>query len=73
MDVDSGPVVMGYGASATIMNIKAQACIGNTKSRISWAAINLIAVPINIFNKKFYLMKKEPMLDLFMLWGCTEL
>ena len=73
MDVDSGPVVFGYGASATIMNIKTQASLGNKESRLTWAAMNALALPINIFNKKYYLMKKEPMLDLFMLWGSTEL
>ena len=73
MDVDSGPVVFGYGASATIMNIKTQASLGNEKSRITWAVMNTLALPVNIFNKKYYLMKKEPMLDLFMLWGSTEL
>ena len=73
MDVDSGPVIFGYGASATIMNIKTQASLGNKKSRLTWAAMNTLALPINIFNKKYYLMKKEPMLDLFMLWGSTEL
>jgi len=73
MDVDSGPVVLGYGASATIMNIKTQASLGNNKSRWTWAAMNTIALPISIFGKKYYLLKKEPMLDLFMLWGSTEL
>ncbi len=73
MDIDSGPVVFGYGASATIMNIKTQASFKSTKSKITWAVMNLISFPINIFNKKYYLMKKEPMLDLFMLWGSTEL
>lgn len=73
MDADSGPVVFGYGASATIMNIKTQASLDNPKSKFTWAAMNLIAAPINIFRKKYYLIKKEPMLDLFMLWGCTEL
>jgi hypothetical protein len=33
MDVDSGPVVLGYGASATIMNIKAQARLKNNKAK----------------------------------------
>jgi len=73
MDVDSGPVLFGYGASATIMNIKTQASLGNSKSKFTWAAMNVIALPINIFKKKYYLLKQEPMLDLFMLWGCTEL
>ena len=73
MDVDSGPVVFGYGASATIMNIKTQASLGHRKSKATWAAMNTLALPINMFNKKYYLLKKEPMLDLFMLWGSTEL
>lgn len=73
MDVDSGPAVFGYGASATIMNIKAQASLGNKKSKMTWAAMNTIALPISIFKKKYYLLKKEPMLDLFMLWGSTGL
>lgn len=73
MDVDSGPVVFGYGASATIMNIKTQASMDNPKSKFTWAAMNAISAPINVFNKKYYLLKQEPMLDLFMLWGCTEL
>jgi hypothetical protein len=55
------------------MNIKTQASLGNEKSRITWAVMNTLALPVNIFNKKYYLMKKEPMLDLFMLWGSTEL
>lgn len=73
MDVDSGPVVLGYGVSATIMNIKTQASLGNTQSKFTWAAMNTIALPVNVFNKKYYLLKKEPMLDLFMLWASTEL
>lgn len=72
MDADSGPVVFGYGASATIMNIKTQASLNNIQSKFTWASMNLIGFPINIFKKKFYIMKKEPMLDLFMLWGSTE-
>ena len=73
MDADSGPVIFGYGASATIMNIKTQASLKDSKSKITWAAMNTIALPINIFKKKYYILKQEPMLDLFMLWGSTEL
>lgn len=72
-DIDSGPILFGYGASATIMNIKTQASLENTQSKYTWAAMNTISMPINIFKKKFYLFKKEPMLDLFMLWGSTSL
>jgi hypothetical protein len=73
MDIDSGPVVLGYGASATIMNIKTQASLGNPQGKITWAVMNMLAAPINLFGKKYYLLQQEPMLDLFMLWGCVEL
>lgn len=73
MDVDSGPVVLGYGSSATIMNIKTQASLGNSNSKFTYAAMNLISLPVNIFKKKYHIFKKEPMFDLFMLWGSTEI
>ena len=73
MDVDSGPVVFGYGASATIMNIKTQANLNCANAKFTWAAMNLISFPINVFWQKYYLLKKEPMFDLFMLWGSVEL
>lgn len=73
MDVDSGPVIFGYGASATVMNIKTQASLGRINGRNSWAMMNLIGLPINLFGQKYYLLKQEPMLDLFLLWGAVEL
>lgn len=73
MDVDSGPVLFGYGASATIMNIKTQASFDNSQSKYTWAVMNLISLPFNAFGRKYYLLKQEPMLDLFMLWGAVEL
>jgi len=73
MDIDSGPVVWGYGASATIMNIKTQACLNNTNAKITWAAMNIISLPINVLNNKYYLLNKEPMFDLFMLWASVEI
>lgn len=73
MDLDSGPVLFGYGASATIMNITAQGRLGNRGAKTTWAAMNLISFPVNIFNRKYLLLKAESMLDLFMLWACTEL
>ena len=73
MDFDSGPVVLGYGASATVMNIKTQSTLMKSNAKITWAAMNLISMPINIFSKKYFIFKQEPMFDLFMLWSSTEL
>ena len=73
MDVDSGPVIFGYGASGTIMNIKTQSSVNEGSSKLTWAAFNAISLPINIWSKKYYLLKKEPMFDIFMLWASVEL
>lgn len=73
-DFDSGPVIFGYGAAATIMNIKTQASIGDKKhSKITWAFFNTISIPLNFFYSKHYLFQQEPMYDLFMLWAAVEL
>ncbi len=73
MDVDSGPVIFGYGASATVMNIKTQASLELDNGKNSWALMNVIGLPINVSGQKFYLLQQEPMLDLFLLWGAVEL
>lgn len=72
-DYDSGPVTFGYGAAATIMNIKTQAILGNKNSKITWAFFNSISFPVNLFHSKYYLLKQEPMFDLFMLWAAVEI
>lgn len=71
-DYDSGPVIYGYGAAATIMNMKTQASLGNKNSEITWAFFNTISFPINLIQSKYYLFQQEPMFDLFMLWTAVE-
>lgn len=66
-DVDSGPVLFGFGSVATIMNIKTQKSLG-ARTRITEGFLNVLGMPINLGGKKFYLFKQEPMFDLFMLW-----
>ncbi len=72
-DVDSGPVILGYGASATVMNLKTRATIKPSSAKASWAFMNTLAIPINLFGEKYYLFKAEPMFDIFMLWSLVEL
>ncbi len=72
-DYDSGPVFFGYGATATIMNMKTQASLGDQNSKITWAFFNSISFPINLVQSKYYLFKQEPMFDLFMLWAAVEM
>jgi hypothetical protein len=66
-DIDSGPVILGYGSVATIVNVKAQKGI-QSPSKFTEGFINLIGMPINFAGKKYYLFKKEKMFDVFMLW-----
>lgn len=72
MDYDTGPILFGYGASATIMNIKTQAAFGKPSAKYTWAMMNLLGIPINLFGCKYYLFKQEPMFDIFMLWASVE-
>lgn len=73
MDIDTGPVILGYGASATVMNVKTQGSLGQYNAKFSWAFMNLFGLPVNLLGHKYYLLKQEPMLDLFLLWGAVEL
>lgn len=72
-DIDSGPLLFGYGASATLMNIKTQASLGQPGAKATWGWMNVIGVPINFWDEKYYLFNSEPMFDLFMLWAAVEL
>lgn len=71
-DYDSGPLFLGYGTAATIMNIKLQSVLRPRDAKMTWAIMNMVALPINMRQRKFFLGKKEPMLDLFLLWSSVR-
>ncbi len=72
-DIDSGPILFGYGSVATIVNIKYQASKGNWKAKNTWGLLNMIGVPVNLFGNKYYLFKQQLMYDIFMLWTAVDL
>lgn len=72
-DVDSGPIILGYGSVATIMNAKVIAKLNTNKAKITWSFLNVLGVPISLFGKKYYLLKQEPMYDIFLLWISVDL
>jgi len=72
-DLDSGPLIFGYGSSASIMNIKTQASLHNSTAKYSYGFYNMISMPYNLLGKKYHLFKKEIMFDIFMLWGAVEI
>lgn len=67
-DVDSGPILFNYGSVATIMNNKLESTLNLKNHKNSFAFLNTLGIPVNLFGNKFYIMKKEPMFDIFMLW-----
>lgn len=71
-DIDSGPIILGYGSVASIMNMTAQASL-NQPSKWTWGFFNTLGVPIHIFGRKYFLFQQELMLDIFMLWASVEL
>jgi hypothetical protein len=68
-DIDSGPILFGFGSVATIMNNILEGKINNSDSNFTFGFLNTIGLPINIFGKKYYLFKKQQMFDIFMLWN----
>jgi len=66
-DIDSGPVLFGYGSVATIMHAKAQRALGRPIPSTR-GFLNTIGLPISIGGKKFYLFRNNLMFDIFMLW-----
>jgi len=72
-DIDSGPLLFGFGSVATIMNSKTMATLNIKGAKSTWSFLNLIGFPINLFGKKYYLLGKEPIYDIFLLWTAVDL
>ncbi len=68
-DIDSGPVILGFGSVATIMNNILDGRINRKGAKFTYSLLNISGLPVNIFDNKYYLLKKEPMYDIFMLWN----
>jgi len=72
-DIDSGPLLFGYGSVATIVNIKTQSAVRNKKLNLTWGLLNCLGLPINLTGDKYYLFQQELIFDIFMLWTSVEL
>ena len=71
-DFDSGPIIFGYGAVASIVNIKLMTKIGENPYP-TLCLFNLLGIPISTWSYKFYLFEQEPMFDIFMLWNFVSI
>lgn len=69
-DVDSGPVVLGFGAASTIVGTTALAEFGDYEnaSRIS-QFIEAAGVPVETEENRYYLFGMLPIADAFIAWG----
>ena len=69
-DVDSGPVVLGFGAASTIVGATALSVYGDYEnaSRIS-QFIEAAGVPIETTENRYYLFGTLPIADAFITWG----
>lgn len=69
-DIDSGPLVFGFGAAATTVGIPALTAFGDAENatRVS-ELIEAAAMPVENATHRFYLFGQLPMLDGFIAWG----
>jgi len=69
-DVDSGPVILGVGFSATIVSIGTLSIYDhNTLANNQYKTIHAFGLAIKSHNQKRYLLGKLPMADAFITWG----
>ncbi len=69
-DIDSGPVILGVGFSATIVSIGTLGAYGDTKlCEDLYKTVNAFGFPISISNRKLYLFGLLPMADAFIAWS----
>ncbi|MGC3943113.1 MAG: hypothetical protein QM762_01015 [Chryseolinea sp.] len=68
-DVDSGPVVLGYGAASTIVGSATLAMYGDVNAGRLSALIEAFALPIENDSHRYHLLGFLPIVDAFIVWG----
>jgi hypothetical protein len=69
-DVDSGPVIFGFGSSATIVGMRAMHINGEvTEAYALRSEIEAFGFPVKSDGRKKYLFGKLPMADVFISWA----
>ena len=71
-DIDSGPVVLGIGPSASIVGIGAMKSCGDVESARNLSrVIEAFGFPVTWDDRKRYLLGAEPVADAFLVWART--
>ncbi|MCP4438078.1 MAG: hypothetical protein GY810_03970 [Aureispira sp.] len=70
MDIDSGPILLQIGGSASVVGLRTMATYGATKEAVGLRnSIEAFGVGYNSNQKKQYLFGLEPMADAFIVWA----
>ncbi len=69
-DIDSGPVILGFGGAATIVGMKTLSLYGEDESSLKVRnAVEAFGIPIQSEDHKQYLLGKLPIADAFIAWS----
>ena len=73
-DIDSGPVVLGFGAAATIVGMQTLALFGEDElSIVVRNGVEALALPVESDGSKHYLFGAVPVADAFITWSHSGL
>jgi hypothetical protein len=72
-DVDSGPILLGAGASASIVGMRTMKVYNDRNNYLGLRnAVEAFGVSQSLFGKKEYLFGKMPMADAFIAWAHAQ-
>jgi hypothetical protein len=70
VDVDSGPVLFGMGASATVVAVGTARTFGDEELAAPLEqTVEATAIPVTLSGEKRYLLGKLPVMDAFLVWS----
>jgi hypothetical protein len=73
-DIDSGPVIFGFGGAATIVGMQTLSIFEEKTSSMSIRnAVESFAFPIEYNERKTYLFGQLPIADAFIAWSHSNL
>lgn len=73
-DIDSGPVILGFGGAATIVGMQTLSLYGEDESGLKVRnAVEAFGIPIQREAHKQYLGGKLPIADAFIAWGHSRM
>lgn len=73
-DIDSGPIILGFGGAATIVGMQTLSIFGERELSLKIRnAVESVAFPIQGENEKEYFFGSMPIADAFIAWSHTNM